>query len=192
MDDATTHPAEELISLFIDNEMSLDHKIDFVEYVHVDLDYKDLTLDLLRQEKLLRADEVETVPAAVAPQQKRRWRVLPLRLIFKPLIPALAAALLLFFLWQPDAPIPDQRFVIYQPKAQNVEITGTFTGWQPVPMNRVGNSGYWEQVLAVPPGEHRFSYILDGREQLPDPTILTREQDDFGGVNSILMVEASV
>jgi hypothetical protein len=56
-------------------------------------------------------------------------------------------------------------------------------------MKRVGTSGYWEVTLDLPEGEHRFSYILEGNRRLADPTILTREHDDFGGENSILEVK---
>ena len=69
-----------------------------------------------------------------------------------------------------------------------VEITGSFTGWSALPLKKAGTSGYWEITLELPVGEHRFSYILEGDRQLADPTILTREQDDFGGENSILEV----
>lgn len=55
-------------------------------------------------------------------------------------------------------------------------------------MNRAGNSGYWEITFDLPAGEYRFSYILEGKRQLADPTILTREKDDFGGENSVLEV----
>ena len=53
---------------------------------------------------------------------------------------------------------------------------------------RSGASGYWEAVLEVPAGEHRLCYIIEGRIRIPDPTILIREKDDFGGENSILAV----
>ncbi|UCD87106.1 MAG: glycogen-binding domain-containing protein, partial [Desulfobacterales bacterium] len=58
-----------------------------------------------------------------------------------------------------------------------------------IPMNRAGSSGYWEVTLDVAQGEHRFTYILDGHQRFADPTILIREQDDFGGENSILLVD---
>jgi hypothetical protein len=53
----------------------------------------------------------------------------------------------------------------------------------------MGDSGYWEVTLNLPAGEHRFSYILEGKQRLSDPTIMTRELDDFGGENSILEVK---
>jgi 1,4-alpha-glucan branching enzyme len=84
------------------------------------------------------------------------------------------------------------RFVVYEPAANQVELTGSFTGWQRTPLQRIGTSGYWELTLPVPSGEHRFSYILDGDRQMADPTVPRRENDDFGGENSILNVEARV
>ncbi len=58
-------------------------------------------------------------------------------------------------------------------------------------MQPAGSTGYWEITLEIPQGEHAFSYILDGDKILADPTISVREEDDFGTINSILVVEAS-
>ena len=48
------------------------------------------------------------------------------------------------------------RFVLYQPDVNQVEITGSFLGWQAVAMKKSGTSGYWEAILEVPAGEHRL------------------------------------
>jgi 1,4-alpha-glucan branching enzyme len=100
------------------------------------------------------------------------------------------------FLWvtffqSPVLPLCENRFVLFEPAAEQVELTGSFTGWQRISMQRIGHSGYWELNLEVPSGEHRFAYILDGRRRIADPTLLTREKDDFGGENSILSMEES-
>ena len=47
-----------LISLFIDNEMDLDEKIEFVETVHSNHAFTPEAVDLLEQEKLLREGPV--------------------------------------------------------------------------------------------------------------------------------------
>ena len=52
----------ELISLFIDDELDLDDKVSFVETVHAEAVFKDETIELLNQEKMLRLDGVERVP----------------------------------------------------------------------------------------------------------------------------------
>jgi 1,4-alpha-glucan branching enzyme len=79
------------------------------------------------------------------------------------------------------------RFVIFQPEAKEAHIVGSFTGWRTVPMRKVG--GYWQITLPLQAGEHRFSYLIDGRQQVTDPTLPVREPDDFGGENSILEVQ---
>jgi 1,4-alpha-glucan branching enzyme len=105
---------------------------------------------------------------------------------------AAAAALILFFI--PSHPIQNpatsHRFVIYRPDVTKAEITGTFTDWQRIPMNRIGSSGYWDITVNLPSGEHRFTYILDGEKRFADPTVQARELDDFGGRNSIISVES--
>jgi 1,4-alpha-glucan branching enzyme len=80
------------------------------------------------------------------------------------------------------------RFIIYRPDISSVQLTGSFTGWQPTAMHRIGDSGYWEVEMALPDGEHRFAYLLEGSQRIADPTIPARERDDFGGENSILRV----
>ncbi len=88
----------------------------------------------------------------------------------------------------PQNPKVPYRFVIYQPDASRVEISGSFSGWKSIPLKKVGTQGYWETVQEVPPGEYRLCYIIEGGRRIPDPTILAREKDDFGGENSILEV----
>jgi 1,4-alpha-glucan branching enzyme len=80
---------------------------------------------------------------------------------------------------------------LFQSGSKQIEIAGSFTNWQRIPLQPAGSSGYWEITLEIPPGEHAFSYILDGNEILADPTIPAQEKDDFGTINSILVVEAS-
>jgi hypothetical protein len=180
-----------LISSYIDDELDLDEKIEFVETVHAEAPFKNEAVDLLHQEKLIRGKVTDRVPS-VTLQPTRRFTLAWLR-------PAgmfaagLAAALLVMFLVTPQQEQAQvmrttHRFVLFQPDVSRVEITGSFLGWEAVPMQRSGASGYWEVVLEVPAGEHRLCYILEGDRRIPDPTIPIREKDDFGGENSILAV----
>ena len=180
---------EYLISSYIDDELELDDKIEFVETVHEQEAFKEEAIDLLQQEKLVRGEVVDRVPAVAFPERRRFtipfWRPAGM------FAAGLAAALLVIFFVTPrqELPVPTMhRFVLYQPDVKQVEITGSFLGWAAVPMKRSGTSGYWEAVLEVPAGEHRLCYIIEGRKRIPDPTIPIREKDDFGGENSILAV----
>ncbi len=184
---------EELISMFIDDEMDLDEKIEFVEQVHGDVVFKDSAIEFLHMEKDLRGDVVERMPQVDQPARKPSWVYFrPMHLVGASL--AAAAALLLFMLWpvHQSAPEPDEpyRFVIYRPDVSHAAIAGDFTGWKDVPLQRIGSSGYWEISLNLPRGEHRYVFVLGGSERVPDPTVMTREQDDFGGENTVISTGA--
>jgi len=177
-----------LISMFIDDELDLDDKIVFVETVHENRPFKDETVELLRLEKTLRSPVVERVPPVAIRPRRKKWG--SFRRPAGAFAAGLAAALLIIAMLLPAKQgLPSaHRFVIYQPGAKQVAITGSFTHWKAVPMKKTGNSGYWEITLELPAGEYRYSYILEGNRQLADPTVLTREKDDFGGENSVLEV----
>lgn len=179
-------------SMFIDNELGLDEKIEFIKNIHKDRGVYEDAIDLLEQEKLLTSDVLTHSPALALKEKKSRFSFLNL----KPLIFASAGAMaviiaLLMFPVQKDpvSNIP-HRFVIYQPEVSTVEISGSFIDWKVLPLSQIGSSGYWQIELDIPEGEHRYTYIVGGKERVADPTILTREQDDFGGENSILLVGA--
>ena len=179
---------DELISLFIDDALDLRQKIEFVESVHADPAYKTDTLGLLKQESLLRDDVTDTIPMIDVPADSRA------RFFFSKawgyMVTAAATACIIFFLTfqQQDPMRIPFRFVLYQPDAKEVQLSGSFTGWDALPLHRIGNSGYWDITVKISRGEHRFSYILDGKKTLADPSIPAREKDDFGGENSVLVL----
>jgi len=180
------------ISMFIDNELGLDEKVEFVKSIHDDDEVYRESLELLDQEKLL-ASAVLTDAPAFALKKKRNWFEF---LNLKPLMFASAGAmaviiaLLIFPAQKNSISHMPHRFVIYEPEVSKVEISGSFIDWKVLPLTRVGSSGYWQIELDIPEGEHRYTYIVGGEQKVADPTILTREQDDFGGENSILLVGA--
>ena len=181
-----------LISMFIDDEMDVDEKITFIEAVEKDKFFTNETLELLRQEKLICSKIVDRIPAVeVKPQHDWKRFLQPFLQPMGMAASVLAAAVifLAIFMTRPTPGPAAYRFVIYRPDVSQVEITGTFTDWKRIPMRKVGASGYWETSLDIAEGEHRFTYILEGRQAIADPTIPAREFDDLGGENSIFHVE---
>lgn len=191
-----------LISMFIDNELNLDEKIDFVQTVHGEKTFTDETIDLLEQEKLLHASMVHQVPRVHVPVEQE-----PIKSFFIPwLRPAalftagltFGVAVLFMQPTSPSTPIPSAvvsreipyRFVIYRPDANQANIIGTFTHWQPVAMKRMGASGYWSLSINLPTGEYQYSYLVEEGKQIADPTVPERVQDDFGGENSLITIKA--
>lgn len=179
------------ISMFIDDELDIDEKISFIENILKDELFKDETLQLLNQEKDLRGEVVEHIPSiqVKVPFYRKRF----LRPFFQPmgLVASALVAIVIFLLFSNSSPKPSliaKRFVIYKPDVSQVEIVGDFTDWKRIPMQRISNSGYWEISFELKKGEHRFSYILEGRHPFADPTILAHEPDDFGNKDSIFYV----
>lgn len=185
-----------LISLFIDDELNMEEKCDFVKTIRNDESFFLESMDLLQQEILIRSDVVDQLPQAVM-RQPGNW-LNSIRNLFRPaiLVPAALACIILFLVLTPPDPVrqPPQlnRFVIYQPNVNQVEITGSFTGWKRVPMIKIGASGYWEARFPLSEGEYRYTYIIEGSESVADPTVPATEEDDFGGMNSIIRVVNNV
>jgi len=178
----------EIISMYIDDEMTLDDKIAFIEKIRADIFFSDETMGLLQQEKLIRSEVVERLPV-LDTGPRFDWKKF-FKPFFQPMgivASALAALIVLLLIYTPH-PAPGlitERFVIFKPDVSQVEITGTFTDWKRIPMNKIDDSGYWEIYLNLTQGEQRFVYILDNRYSFADPTMPARERDDFGGENSI-------
>lgn len=196
---------EHLISQYIDDELTLDDKIEFVRAVHGDAAFKEESVALLTQEILLRrtlAAKAREAPAEVVADRSppprffsglggwSGWAVAVLLLFV--LANTLVREPLVVELSPPVATAATRlhRFVIFKPGISSAEISGSFTGWRKVPLRPATTDGYWEVTLELEAGEHRFVYILDNETLFPDPTVPARETDDFGASNSILRVEA--
>lgn len=98
------------------------------------------------------------------------------------IVGALTAATLL----QPEvAPSPQVavEFQLVAPDAQQVEVAGDFSGWQPVPLAQVG--GAWRGQLKLWPGRYAYMYRVDGR-WTTDPEAHSFRDDDFGRRNAVL------
>ncbi len=179
-----------LISLFIDNELSIEEKCLFLKKVRDDTPFFLDSLQMLRQEMLIRSDVVDRAPQPDI-RLPKKWLV-TIKNLFRPavLVPAAVACAILFLIVLPSDKTKENlnRFVIYRPDVSQVEIVGSFTDWKRVPLQKIGTSGYWEGMFRLSVGEHRYSYILEGNKPYADPTILSMEKDDFGGMNSIIRV----
>ncbi len=185
-----------LISMFIDNELDLDEKIEFVETIHEDKEFTDETIELLNQDKLLQDDMVTIMPQIQTPVANVAQPSF-FKNFFSPLAGFATAMTVIaaIFLFRPDPIVSNEephRFVIYLPDTSQAEIIGSFTGWAPVAMEKLGTSGYWSLNLTLPEGEHRYSYLVDNSMQIADPTVQAREQDDFGGENSIIRITMAI
>lgn len=82
----------------------------------------------------------------------------------------------------------DVRLLLRAPGAAAVEVSGDFTDWQPVTLNRSsGDSSAWEGVFQIPRGVHRINVRRDGG-QWRAPSGTTRSSDDYDGDVGIFVV----
>lgn len=79
------------------------------------------------------------------------------------------------------------RFAIRARGAEDVALTGDFTGWDPVPMAETGD-GWWTQERVVEPGLHHFGFLVDGQWAIPQdaPGVV---EDGWGRRNASIVVE---
>jgi hypothetical protein len=76
--------------------------------------------------------------------------------------------------------------VVHASHARSVEVTGDFTDWQPVALERAGPTR-WQTTLAISSGLHRINVRLDGGPWIV-PGGTTRAADDYDGEIGIIVV----
>ena len=83
------------------------------------------------------------------------------------------------------------RFELAAPHASHVTLVGSFNEWNPVstPLVRDGATGNWVVSLRLPPGRHVYAFVVDG-DVTADPSAPRAADDDFGSVNSVVLVSA--
>jgi len=79
------------------------------------------------------------------------------------------------------------RLAVTAPRAHRVEISGDFTGWKPVALERDGQR--WMLTLRLAAGTHRLNVRVDGGSWIAPPG-LTTMSDDFAGEVGVLVIEA--
>ena len=85
---------------------------------------------------------------------------------------------------------PTVQLEFTHPTATRVSVAGTFNDWRPesAPMVPIGD-GRWMKKLTLPPGVYEYRIVADG-EWMPDPLAWESAPNPFGGLNSVLKVEA--
>jgi 1,4-alpha-glucan branching enzyme len=82
------------------------------------------------------------------------------------------------------------RFVLEYPSARTVAVAGSFNEWSAVshPLARDASPGIWTGLLRLPPGEHRFMYVVDGTLWVSPPFAEDYADDGFGSKNGVVVV----
>lgn len=90
----------------------------------------------------------------------------------------------------PQATPQPVQFTLSAPGVQSVAVAGSFNSWSTTahPMTQAGSDGIWSTVIALPVGEYKFMYVIDGRRWVTPPVAKELVDDGFGQVNGVLVV----
>lgn len=82
------------------------------------------------------------------------------------------------------------QFVLVAPTARQVSLVGDFNDWDvgSAPLRAVPAGGVWTIEVPLTPGRHRYAFVVDGRQWLPDPAAPPAVGDDFGTPSSVVTV----
>jgi len=79
------------------------------------------------------------------------------------------------------------RFTFANTAARSVSVPGDFNEWSAT-ANPLARSGkVWTAVVTLPPGEHLFMFIVDGKRIVP-PLAEDFADDGFGSRNGVVIV----
>ncbi len=82
------------------------------------------------------------------------------------------------------------QFVLVQDEAHSVALVGDFNNWDPraTALAQSGDDGVWSVVVPLPPGRHRYAFLVDGGRWVSDARAPRTLEDDFGLPNSVIYV----
>ena len=77
------------------------------------------------------------------------------------------------------------------PNASRVDVIGSFNQWKTgdFRMRWDGRRGVWSLSLQLEGGRYAYAFLVDGKTVLQDPKALLQEEDGFGNMNSVLIIE---
>ena len=80
-------------------------------------------------------------------------------------------------------------FVAFYPKAEKVQIAGSFNDWKPetTPMEKVSENGVWQCKLKLSPGTYHYRQVVDGC-WTHDHYNAATELNEYGELNSVFEV----
>jgi len=81
------------------------------------------------------------------------------------------------------------RFVFIHSSAGSVALAASFNQWSTVShMLARSANGRWSIVTPLPPGEHTFMFVVDGRQWVSPPAAEDYVDDGFGARNGVVVV----
>jgi len=89
------------------------------------------------------------------------------------------------------APVVYVQFV-FTGEARSVALAGDFNGWDPERhlLRDPDGDGVWTGLFPIPPGMHKYMFVVDGERWVTDPRAERYIDDGFGMRNALVSVIA--
>lgn len=82
----------------------------------------------------------------------------------------------------------ETEFHLEAPRAGSVKLAADFTDWEKCPLDMAKlESGVWQVVVPLPPGDHSYRFIVDGK-WCDDPHPALCVPNPFGTMNAVVKV----
>lgn len=80
------------------------------------------------------------------------------------------------------------RFIYVDDNADSIAIAGDFNSWDPKSLSKqqVNGQNVWTGFFSMPPGEHKYMFVVNGEKWVTDPLANMYQDDGFGNKNAIL------
>jgi serine protease AprX len=82
-------------------------------------------------------------------------------------------------------------FVFHDDDAKSVSVAGDFNEWDPfvTPLKRNGSGLWTTEIIAPRAGRVEYKFIVNGQRWIEDPSNGMKAPDNYGGLNSVLVIE---
>ncbi len=81
------------------------------------------------------------------------------------------------------------QFRLAAPGASSVHVAGDFNGWQPeVALADPYGTGEWVGRVKLPPGVHKYMFLVDGETWITDPNAERYVEDGYGNRNAVIAI----
>ncbi len=193
---------ELLISKYIDNQLTLNEKITFVNEVKYDDTFFRETTEMLKSEQLLNFDIEYNKPLQAMNKKVLSFPSLPKNKLFYQTLVSFAMLLIIISvglgIFKKYIPTTNTslvskdvlyRFVYYNPNVKKVAILGSFTKWKKLYMKRVDDTGYWQIYIKLPKdGVYKYNFVVGKGIIIHDPSNPAKIYNGFGGFDSVLKI----
>lgn len=80
-------------------------------------------------------------------------------------------------------------FLLHDDRAKSVGLAGDFNQWVATPLTQGADKLWRAEIEAPAAGRYEYKLVVDGHRWIEDPSNGFKTSDNFGGLNSVLVIE---